>query len=148
MATLHQLQQGLVKANQEGNTEHEEIFAESIRQHPTYQKQGQEALAKGFKALSGDERKQAIHQNTAKALGIKPSELDSERGMGVWGRTKLSFQPTEQDKVKHLEDTYGKENIRGVDIGGDVQFLYRDDDETAGKWRRVDEEGVSTSVLG
>jgi len=143
MATLHQLQQGLVKANQDGNEEHVAVFSDAIREHPTYQKQGQEALAKGFKALSGDERKQAIHQNTAKALGIKPSELDSERGMGVWGRTKLSFQPTQQDKVKHLEDTYGKENIRGVDIGGDVQFLYRDEDETGNKWRRVDEQGVS-----
>ena len=71
MATLHQLQQGLVKANQDGNEEHVAVFSDAIREHPTYQKQGQEALAKGFKALSGDERKQAIHQNTAKALGIK-----------------------------------------------------------------------------
>ena len=143
MATLFQLQEGIVKANQAGNQEAVDKLGEAIRQHPTYQKQGQESLSKGFKALDGDERKQAIHKSTAQALGIKPSELDSERGMGVWGRTKLSFQPTDQDKMKQLEDTYGKENLRGVEIDGKNQFLYRDEDETGGKWRRVDEQGTS-----
>lgn len=147
MATLHQLQQGLVKANKDGNQEHVDVISESIRQHPTYQKQGQEALAKGFKALSGDERKQAIHQNTAKALGIKPSDLDSERGMGGWGRFKLGLQPTEADKAKSLEDTYGRENLKALDIGGNMEFLYRDEEETGGKWRRVDEQGFSLSDI-
>jgi hypothetical protein len=143
MATLFQLQEGLVKADSEGNAEHVTVFSDAIREHPTYQKQSQEALSKGFKALDGDERKAAIHKHTARSLGLKESELDSERGMGVWGRTKLSFQPTEQDKLKHLEDTYGKENLRGVDIGGSTEFLYRDEDETGGKWRRIDEQGLS-----
>jgi len=147
MATLHQLQQGLVKANQDGNEEHVAVFSDAIREHPTYQKQGQEALAKGFKALSGDERKQAIHQNTAKALGIKPSELDSERGMGGWGRFKLGLQPTQADKAKSLEDTYGRENLKALDIGGNMEFLYRDEEETGGRWRRVDEQGVSLSDI-
>ena len=147
MATLHQLQQGLVKADSEGNSEHVTVFSDAIREHPTYQKQSQEALSKGFKALSGDERKKAIHKHTARSLGIKESELDSERGMGVWGRTKLSFQPTDADKFKHLEDTYGNENLRGVEIGGDTQFLYRDEAETGGKWRRVDEEGTSLADI-
>ena len=143
MATLFQLQEGLVKADSEGNTEHVTVFSDAIREHPTYQKQSQEALSKGFKALEGDERKAAIHKHTARSLGLKESELDSDRGMGVWGRTKLSFQPTPEDKLKHLEDTYGKENLRGVDIGGSTEFLYRDEDETGGKWRRIDEEGLS-----
>jgi len=143
MATLFQLQEGLVKAKNDGNEANVEVLSEAIREHPTYQKQGQEALSQGFKGLSGDERKKAIHRSTAQTLGIRPSELDSERGMGVWGRTKLGFQPTQQDKIKHLEDTYGKENLRGVDVGGSTEFLYRDEDETSGKWRRVDEQGLS-----
>ena len=143
MPTLFELQEGLVNASKSGNDEHITVLSDAIREHPTYQKQGQESLSKGFKALDGDERKQAIHKSTAQAMGIKPSDLDSERGMGLWGRTKLSFQPTEQDKFKQLEDTYGKENLRGVDIGGSTQFLYRDEDETSGKWRRVDEQGAS-----
>ena len=143
MATLFQLQEGLVKADSEGNADNVAVLSDAIREHPTYQKQSQEQLSKGFKALSGDEKKRAIHKHTARSLGLKESELDSERGMGWWGRTKLSFQATEQDKFKHLEDTYGKENLRGVDIGGDTQFLYRDEDETSGKWRRVDEQGAS-----
>jgi hypothetical protein len=143
MATLFQLQEGLVKADSEGNAENVAVLSDAIREHPTYQKQSQDQLSQGFKALSGDEKKQAIHKHTARSLGIKESDLDSDRGMGVWGRTKLSFQATEQDKFKHLEDTYGKENLRGVDIGGDTQFLYRDEDETGGKWRRVDEQGAS-----
>ena len=143
MATLFQLQEGLVKADSEGNAENVAVLSDAIREHPTYQKQSQDQLSKGFKALSGDEKKQAIHKHTARSLGIKESDLDPDRGMGVWGRTKLSFQATEQDKFKHLEDTYGKENLRGVEIGGDTQFLYRDEDETSGKWRRVDEQGAS-----
>ena len=102
MATLHQLKQGLVNANKAGDDAGVETISSAIRDHPTYQKQGQEALGKGFSALSGDSRKQAIHKSTAQALGIKPSELDSERGMGVWGRTKLGFQPTEQKSVRLL----------------------------------------------
>ena len=147
MATLHQLQQAFLKADDAGNTEDAQLFVDSIRQHPTYQKQGQDALSKGFSALSGDERKQAIHKNTAKALGIKESDLDSQRGMGAWGRLKLSLMRDEESKIESLEKNYGKENLRVVDIGGSNEILYRDDNETTGKWRRVDEQGFSLADI-
>lgn len=143
MATLHQLKQGLVKANTAGDEAGVETLSTAIREHPTYQKQGQEALRKGFKALSGDRRKQALHQSTAQAMGIKPSELDSERGMGGIGRVQFKALPTPEDKLGFLDKTYGRENLNVVNIGGEEQFLYRDEAETGGKWRRVDEEGVS-----
>lgn len=143
MATLFQLQEGLVKANESGNEEHVNVLSDAIREHPTYQKQGQAALSKGFKALSGDERKKSIHNSTAQALGIKPSDLDSDRGMGGIGRLQFKAQPTDQDKLNFLEKSYGRENLNVVNIDGSDQFLYRDEAETGGKWRRVDEEGIS-----
>lgn len=143
MATLFQLQEGLVKANDEGNEENVRILSDAIREHPTYQKQGQQELAKGFKALDGDARKKAIHTNTAKAIGVSPSDLDSERGMGGLGRAQFKALPNPEDKLNFLDKTYGRENINVVNIGGEEQFLYRDEAETGGKWRRVDEEGVS-----
>lgn len=143
MATLYQLQEGLVKADQSGNDEDVEVLSSAIRQHPTYQKQGKTALSKGFGALSGDERKQAIAKHTAIALGVKPSELDAERGMGGFSRAQFKAQPTQEDKFKFLEKTYGRENLNVLDIAGEDQFLYRDEAETGGQWRRVDEEGVS-----
>ena len=143
MATLYQLQEGLVKADELGNVEDVEVLSSAIRQHPTYQKQGKTSLSKGFGALSGDERKQAIAKNTAIALGVKPSELDAEKGMGGFSRAQFKAQPTQEDKFKFLEKTYGRENLDVLDIAGEDQFLYRDEVETGGKWRRVDEEGVS-----
>lgn len=76
-------------------------------------------------------------------MGLKDSEVDVTQGMGTYGRFKLGFQPTEQDKVKHLEDTYGRENIRATEVGGRMKILYRDEQETGGQFRAVDEEGVS-----
>ena len=56
MATLHELQTAFIKADDAGNTEDAQVFADSIREHPTFQKQSQDKLKKGFKALDGDER--------------------------------------------------------------------------------------------
>lgn len=143
MATLFQLQEGLVKASESGNDEHVSILSDAIREHPTYQNQGKEALSQGFKGLSGDERKKAIRNSTAQAMGIKPSDLDADRGMGGIGRLQFKALPTQKDKLNFLEKSYGRENLNVVNIGGSDEFLYRDEAETGGKWRRVDEEGVS-----
>ena len=143
MATLFQLQEGLVKADAEGNEENATVFSDAIREHPTYQKQGKASLSSGFSALDGDKKKQAIHQATAQSLGIKPSDLDSERGMGGIGRYQFKSLPTQEGKLDFLAKTYGRENLNVANIGGTDQFLYRDKAETGGKWRRVDEEGVS-----
>lgn len=143
MATLHELQTAFVKADDAGNTEDAQVFADSIREHPTFQKQSQDKLKKGFKALDGDERKAQIAKHTARSIGVKESDLDSERGMGGIGRLQFKAQPTPDDKLKFLEKTYGRENLNVANVGGTDQFLYRDEAETGGKWRRVDEEGVS-----
>ena len=143
MATLHELQTAFVKADDAGNTEDAQVFADSIREHPTFQNQSQKKLSKGFKALKGDERKAQIHKHTARSLGIKESDLDSERGMGGIGRVQFKAQPTMEEKLSYLEKSYGRENLNVANIGGKEEFLYRDEAETGGKWRRVDEEGVS-----
>ena len=143
MATLHELQTAFVKADDAGNTEDAQAFADSIRDHPTFQGQSQKKLSKGFKALSGDKRKAQIAKHTARSLGIRESDLDAERGMGGLGRLQFKALPTQEEKLGFLEKTYGRENLKVANIGGTDQFLYKDDAETSGKWRRVDEEGVS-----
>ena len=143
MATLHELQTAFVKADDAGNTEDAQAFADSIRDHPTFQGQSQKKLSKGFKALSGDKRKAQIAKHTARSLGIRESDLDAERGMGGLGRLQFKALPTQEDKLGFLEKTYGRENLKVANIGGTDQFLYKDEAETSGKWRRVDEEGVS-----
>jgi hypothetical protein len=65
--------------------------------------------------------------------------------MGFGGRFTLGFQATEKDKFKELEDRYGRENIQGIEVGGKQKLLYRDEKETGGKYRAVDEEGLSLS---
>jgi hypothetical protein len=143
MATLHQLQQGLFAAKDAGDNERQKKISDAIRQHPTFQKQSQQKLAKGFTALSGDERKAQVHKHTARSLGIHEDDLDSERGMGGLGRAQFKALPNPEDKLNFLDKTYGRENINVANIGGEEHFLYRDEAETGGKWRRVDEEGVS-----
>ena len=147
MATLYELQEGLVKANSVGNKEAVDTIADAIRQHPTFQKQSQRKLDKGFTALSGDEKKAQIAKHTARALGIKESEFDANKGMSGWGRFKLGFARDEESKVEQLEKLYGRENLNAVEIGGKQHLLYRDEAETNNKWRRVDEQGASFADL-
>ena len=150
MATLEQLQDGLVKADAAGATEDAQIFADSIRAHPTFQGNAKKSLESGdykvgedFAPLDKDAERAEMSKLVARSMGLKDSEVDVTQGMGTYGRFKLSFQPTEQDKVKHLEDTYGRENIRAVDIGGKMKIMYRDEQETGNQFRAVDEEGTS-----
>jgi hypothetical protein len=147
MATLYQLQEGLVKANRSGNTDAVEQLGEAIRQHPTFQKESQRKLEKGFTALSGDEKKQQIAKHTARALGLKESKVDAYKGMGGWGRFKLGMLRDEESKAEQLEKLYGRENLNVVNIGGKQHMLYRDEAETENKWRRVDEQGASFADL-
>jgi len=151
MATLEQLQNAFVKADEMGETDDAKTFASSIRAHPTFQQNAKEKLESGnykladdgYSELSKDDQRASMSKNVARSMGLKDSEVDVTQGMGTYGRFKLSFQPTEQDKVKHLEDTYGRENIRAVDIGGKMKLLYRDEQETGNQFRAVDEEGTS-----
>ena len=143
MATLYQLQEGLFSAKDAGDTERQKKISDAIRKHPTFQKQSQQKLSQGFKALDGDERKAEIHKHTARSLGIHENDLDSERGMGGIGRIQFKALPRPEDKLEFLTKTYGRENLNVANIAGQDQFLYRDEAETGGKWRRVDEEGIS-----
>ena len=151
MATLQQLQSAFVKADAAGEEKDAQTFADSIRSHPTFQQNAKEKLDSGlykiaddgFTQLGKDDERASMSKQVARSMGLKDSEVDVTQGMGTYGRFKLSFQPTEQDKVKHLEDTYGRENIRAVDIGGKMKLLYRDEQETGNQFRAVDEEGTS-----
>lgn len=143
MATLYELQRRLVEAGRAGDEEMQELISSDMRKHPTFQKQSQQELEKGFPALSGDERKKQIAKHTARAIGIRDSEFDANSGMGKWGRLKLSLLTDEKSKIDYLEKTYGRENLNVVDVGGKQKILFRDENETKGKWSAVDEEGVS-----
>ena len=151
MATLQQLQDAFVKADAAGEEQDAQTLADSIRSHPTFQQNAKEKLDTGsyklgddgFTELGKDEQRANMSKQMARSMGLKDSEVDVTQGMGTYGRFKLGFQPTEQDKVKHLEDTYGRENIRATEVGGKMKLLYRDEQETGGQFRAVDEEGVS-----
>jgi hypothetical protein len=151
MPTLEQMQNALASADASGDNEDAKLIAADIRAHPTFQQNAKGALdsgdykygADGMTELGKDEQRANMSKQMARSMGLKDSEVDVTQGMGTYGRFKLSFQPTEKDKVKHLEDTYGRENIRATEVGGKMKLLYRDEQETGGQFRAVDEEGVS-----
>ena len=126
MPTLQQIMGAVKNAHESGNTEDAQKLADMARAHPTYQQNAKESLesgdykyrADGMTELSKDEQRANMSKQVARSLGLKDSEVDVTQGMGTYGRFKLSFQPTEKDKVKHLEDTYGRDNIRAIDVGG------------------------------
>lgn len=110
---------------------------------------GEYKMTEDFQKVSKPERREKIKQLSAAALGTSVDSVDVEEGMGVMGRQKLSFQPTPQDKMKQLEDDYGRENVTMLEIDGDAKMFYRDENETENKWRIVDEVGFSLAdVIG
>lgn len=150
MATLEQLQSAFVKADEMGETEDAQTFADSIRAHPTFQQNAKEMLDSGayktgedYQTLSKDEQRANMSRNIARSMGLKDDEVDVTQGMGFKGRLTLGFQATEQEKLKKLEDRYGRENIQAIDVGGKTKLLYRDEQETGNQFRAVDEEGLS-----
>ena len=151
MATLEELEDALIAAGEAGNTESAARISDAMRAHPTFQLNAKKQLesgaykldSEGIMELSKGESRANMSKYLARSMGLKDSEVDVTQGMGTYGRFKLGFQPTEQDKVKHLEDTYGRENIRATEVGGKMKLLYRDEQETGGQFRAVDEEGVS-----
>ena len=151
MDTLENIMGALKNADAAGATEDAEKLSAMMRANTEFQQNAQEKLNSGLykyapdrvTELSKDEQRANMSKNIARSLGLKDSEVDVTQGMGTYDRFKLSFQPTDQDKVKHLEDTYGRENIQAIDIGGKMKLLYRDEQETGGQFRAVDEEGTS-----
>ena len=116
MATLEELENVLVKAGRAGDEAAVAKISDAMKAHPTFQRNAKEKLDSGrykladdgFTELSKDEQRANMSKLTARSLGLNDDEVDVTQGMGTYGRFKLSFQPTEQDKVKHLEDTYGR----------------------------------------
>ena len=150
MATLEQLEDALRSSAQSGDTEQQQRISDAMRAHPTFQGNAREKLAseeyrydEDFNELGKDEQRAKMSKLTARSLGLNDDEVDVTQGMGTLGRMALSFKATDEDKFKSLEDRYGRENIRAVDIGGKQKMLYRDEQETGGQFRAVDEEGTS-----
>ena len=124
MATLQELEDALITAGESGNTKATESISDAMRAHPTFQRNAMEKLNDGsykvdknYQKLDKDAERSEMSKLVARSMGLRDSEVDVTQGMGTYGRFKLSFQPTEQDKVKHLEDTYGRENIRRYPLG-------------------------------
>ena len=153
MATLQELEDALITAGESGNTKATESISNAMRAHPTFQRNAKEKLDSGrykladdgFTELGKNEQRANMSKLAARSLGLKDAEVDVTQGMGFKGRLTLSFQATEQDKFKELEDRYGRENIQAIDIGGKTKLLYRDAQETNNQFRAVDEEGTSIS---
>ena len=153
MATLEQIMSALPKADAAGDTEAVEQLSSAMRSHPTFQQNAKEKLESGlykiaddgYTQLDKDQERANMSKYMARSLGLKDSEVDVTQGMGFGGRFTLGFQSTEKDKFKELEDRYGRENIKGIEVGGKQKLLYRDENETGGKFRAVDEEGLSLS---
>lgn len=94
-----------------------------------------------FRPLDKEAKNKRIRSLSAQAMGISEEDVDVHSGMGMWDRTKLAFQPTDADKMKQLEDTYGKENVSMLDIGGTGKMFFKD--PKSGKMTMVDEQGAS-----
>jgi hypothetical protein len=154
MATLQQLKFGLTKAHEAGRTDHAQVFADAIREHPTFREQAQASLSSGSFQLGGDniklgkdDMRQQMGVQLSRSLGLRDDAVDVTKGMGAWGRLKLDFQPDEQSRVDYLKGLYGEDNIYTANIGGENRLMFRDDNETGGAWRLVDEEGFSLADI-
>ena len=82
-----------------------------------------------------------LQKMAAYSMGVKPEEIDIDSGMNFWDRTKLSIQPTDADKMKQLEDTYGKDGVSMLDVGGTAKMFFRN--PKTNKMTMVDEQGAS-----
>ena len=94
-----------------------------------------------FQKRSKEDANAELRKMAAYSMGIKPDDVDIDSGMGMWNRTKLYLQPTDADQMKQLEDTYGKENVNMLDVGGTRKMFYRD--PKTKKMTMVDEMGAS-----
>ena len=145
MATLQQLQETLIKADKAGNTEDATQLAEAIRQHPTYRKQGEDALKLGFKGVKGKDRRRAVQNAAAKAMGLKSGEVDIDSGIGMWERTKLDLLRDDASRMDYLEKKFGSENVAALNIKGKLKMFYRD--PKSNKMTMVDEMRLSLADI-
>lgn len=118
-----------------------ELFGQAQKQSAERLSSGEFKLGDDLQHLDKASEREAIRKHSARALGMSANDIDIDTGMGLWDRTKLSFQPTDADKMKQLEDTYGKENVSMLNIGGSAKMFYRD--PKTKKMTMVDEQGAS-----
>ena len=151
MATLEEIEDALRSSAQSGDTETQQRLSDAMRAHPTFQENAKEKLDSGlykiaddgYTQLGKDDERANMSKYIARSLGLDDSDVDVTQGMGLLGRASLSFDQTDKSKFKTLESRYGRENIQAIDVGGKQKLLYRDEKETGGKYRAVDEEGIS-----
>ena len=103
-----------------------EIFANAQKQSTEKLSSGKFKLGKDLQHLDKAGERDAIRTHSARALGIAPDDVDIDSGMNFWDRTKLNIQPTDADKMKQLEDTYGKDGVAMLDVGGTAKMFFRD----------------------
>jgi len=118
-----------------------ELFAAARKQSYEKLASGEFKLGEDLQHLDKAEQRESIRKHASRAMGISPQDVDIESGMGMWDRTKLSFQPTDADRMKQLEDDYGKENVSMLQIGDKQKMFYRD--PKTKKMTMVDEMGAS-----
>lgn len=94
-----------------------------------------------FEKLYGEDGLQGFF---SKALGLEEvDDFDITEGLGYSDRVKLSFLPTETDKVRFLQDKFGQDNVGAVPFKGESRLVFRN--PVDGKFRLVDEYGSSAS---
>lgn len=118
-----------------------EIFGQARKQSAERLATGKFKLGDDLQHLDKAGQRDSIRKHSARALGISPNDVDIDSGMGFWDRTKLSMQPTDADKMKQLEDTYGKDGVAMLDVGGTPKMFFRD--PKTKKMTMVDEQGAS-----
>lgn len=118
-----------------------EIFAAAQKGAVDKLSSGEFNVGSDFVPLDKDAKNRRIRSLSAQALGMSEEEVDVHSGMGFWDRTKLNMQPTDADKMKQLEDTYGKDGVAMLDVGGTGKMFYRD--PKTKKMTMVDEQGAS-----
>ena len=118
-----------------------EIFGQARKQSAERLASGKFKLGADLQHLDKAGQRESIRKHSARALGISPDDVDIDSGMGFWDRTKLSMQPTDADKMKQLEDTYGKDGVAMLDVGGTAKMFFRD--PKTKKMTMVDEQGAS-----
>jgi hypothetical protein len=91
--------------------------------------------------LEKDKANEKLKKLSGYTMGLNPDEIDIHSGMDFWDRTKLNMQPTDADKMKQLEDTYGKDGVSMLDVGGTAKMFFRN--PKTKKMTMVDEQGTS-----
>lgn len=118
-----------------------EIFGQAQKQSTEKLSSGKFKLGDDLQHLDKAGQREAIRKHSSRALGISPDDVDIDSGMSFWDRTKLNLQPTDADKMKQLEDTYGKDGVAMLDVGGTSKMFFRD--PKTKKMTMVDEQGAS-----